>query len=73
MDPPEDALARAERHVREAERHVAHLAAIVDELDRHNHPEAAERAKKVLATLRRSLELSRDHLRLERLGRGSGE
>ena len=70
MDPLEDPLARAQRHVREAEGHVAHLVAIIDELDRHNHPEAAERAKKVLETLHRSLELSRDHLRLERERRG---
>ena len=70
MDPPEDALARAERHVREAEGHVAHLLAIIEELDRDNHPEAAGRARKVLVTLRRSLELSRAHLRRERERRG---
>ena len=70
MHPPEDALARAERHVREAEEHVAHLVGIVEELDRDNHPEAADRARKVLATLRQSLKLSRDHLRREREGRG---
>ena len=70
MDEPEDPLAQAERHVREGEEHVARQAAIIDELDRDNHPAAAARARKVLQTLRESLELARGHLRLERQARG---
>ncbi len=72
MAHPEDALARAECHVREAEGHVAHLIAIIEELDRDNHPAAAARARAVLATLRRSLELAREHLRLAQTVRGHG-
>ncbi|MBV8096558.1 MAG: hypothetical protein JO110_25615 [Acetobacteraceae bacterium] len=66
----EDALARAERHVREAERHVARLAEIVDEMDRDHHPHAAAMARTLLATLQESLQLMREHLRLERQTRG---
>jgi hypothetical protein len=39
-------------------------------MERDNHPHAAVRARKVLATLRRSPELARDHLRMEREARG---
>jgi hypothetical protein len=70
VPPPEDALAQAERHVREAEAHLAHLVAIIEEVDRDDHPKAADRAKKGLATLRHSLELPRDRLRIEREARG---
>ena len=72
MGRSEDALTQAERHVREAEGRVAHLRAIIEELDRDGHPEAAARARAVLATLRRSLELARERLRLEREARGLG-
>ena len=66
----EDALARAERHVRDAERHVAHLIVIIGELDSDQHPRAAALARQVLATLRQSLELAPEHLRRERQERG---
>ena len=66
----EDALARAERRVREAERHVAHLIVIIDELDSDRHAEAAAKARDVLATLEHSLELAREALRRERQKRG---
>ena len=72
MDPPEDALARAERHVREGEERVARQLAIVEEMDRDDHPEAAAMAREVLATLRSTLDLMRGHLRTEREARGLG-
>jgi len=72
MSPPEDRLTQAERHVREGEGRVAHLVAILAELEADNHPLAADQARQVLATIRRSLELARDHLRIEREARGIG-
>jgi hypothetical protein len=72
LSQPEDALVRAERHVRQAEEHVAHQAAILEELVRNGHQRAVPRAREVLATLQRSLELAREHLRLEREARGLG-
>jgi hypothetical protein len=65
MSQSEDALTRAERHVREGEACVAHLIAIIGELDRDRHLEAAERARRVLVTLRESLGLARTCLRME--------
>jgi hypothetical protein len=72
MSQSEDHLAQAERHVREGEKHVAHLLAIIEQLEADGHPRAAERARTILATLRRSLELARNHLRIEREARGIG-
>lgn len=72
MSQSGDRLAQAERHVREGEKHVAHLLVILGQLEADGHPAAAERARTVLATLRRSLELARDHLRVEREARGTG-
>ncbi|MBX6745165.1 MAG: hypothetical protein IRY87_24285 [Acetobacteraceae bacterium] len=72
MDQPEDALAQAERHVREAEGHIAHQLRIIEELDRDDHPRAAAMAREVLRTLQRSLELAREHLRLEQEARDHG-
>ncbi|WP_149539370.1 hypothetical protein [Siccirubricoccus phaeus] len=72
MDQPEDALAQSERHVREAEGHVAHQLRVIAELDRDNHPRAAALAREVLGTLQRSLELAREHLRLEQEARDLG-
>jgi hypothetical protein len=51
----------AERHVRQAEAFVHRQERIVAEMDRDGHPEAAARGRQVLATLRRSLELAREH------------
>ena len=63
MAPPEDSLAMAERHVREGEERVARQIAIVEEMDRDNHPQAAAMARVVLATLQATLALMRGHLR----------
>src|SRR5690242_15513378 len=56
MGQSENALAIAERYVRNAEEHVAHQLAVADQLDRDGHKDAAERARTVLATLQDSLE-----------------
>ncbi|MBL6454571.1 hypothetical protein JMJ55_04490 [Belnapia sp. T6] len=72
MNPPEDALALADRHVREGEERVTRQLAIIDEMDRDNHPEAAAIARVVLATLQTTLDLMREHLRMECKARGGG-
>jgi hypothetical protein len=73
MDPPEKTLARAERHVREGEERVARQLAIIEEMDRDNHPKAAAMAREVLVTLQTILDLMRGHhLRMERETRGPG-
>jgi hypothetical protein len=46
--------------------------AILEELERDNHPHMAVQAREVLAILQRSLELACDHLRMEREARGLG-
>ena len=70
MDPPEDVLAMAERHVREGEQRVARQVALIEEMDRDNQPDAAVRARVVLETLQVTLALMREHLRVERKARG---
>ena len=70
MDPPEDALTTAERHVREGKARVARQLAIIEEMDRDNRPAAAATAREVLTTLRATLDLMRGHLRMEREARG---
>src|SRR3712207_6569594 len=72
MGHPEDGLAMVKRHAREAEARVARQEAIIEEMDRDGHPRAAATARKVLATLRRSLGRAPEHLRLERERRGLG-
>jgi hypothetical protein len=61
----EDALAMTRRHVLEAEGHVARQEALVAKLDRDGHIALADEARKILATLRRSLELAQEHLSTE--------
>ncbi|MBL6459469.1 hypothetical protein JMJ55_29595 [Belnapia sp. T6] len=70
MDPPEDALAMAERHVREGEGRVARQIAIVEQMNGDNRPEAAAAARTLLVTLETTLDLMREHLRIEREARG---
>ncbi|WP_207540697.1 hypothetical protein [Sabulicella rubraurantiaca] len=62
----EDSLAQAERHVREGEERVTRQRAIVEELERDNHPEAAALGRATLETFLATLEQMREHLRLER-------
>ncbi len=74
MDSPRDAPAMASRHVREGVERIARQHAIIDEMDRNNHPEAAAMAKMVLATLQAPLDLMRERLRMEceAVGIGNG-
>jgi hypothetical protein len=72
MPQIEDSLAKADRHVREAEEHVAHQLAIIERLERDQHADAAAMAREVLVTLRRSLALAREHARMERKMRAPG-
>ena len=66
-----DPLTQAECHVRDGERRVAIVARLADKLGgAPEHSLEAARARKVLATLRHSLELARTHLHLERQERG---
>ncbi len=60
--PKESAISTVQRHVIEAERHVADLKRIVDEMVRDKHPKQAELARRLLHTLEESLALARDHL-----------
>ena len=62
----EDQLSTAQRHVIEAEQHIADLSRILEELVRDRHAEQAELARKVLQTLEESLRLARDHLAREK-------
>ena len=57
-----DDLAAAERRLAENGARVARQEQIIEEMDRDNHPEAAAMGRAVLATLRRSLELCREHV-----------
>ena len=70
MAQAEDVLAMAERHVRQFEATVARQAVLAAELEAGGHSVEAERAKAVLVTFVTSLDLAREHLRIERQARG---
>jgi hypothetical protein len=73
IPPPEDSLAKAERHIRDGEARVARQIALVEKLDRGGHEHAADMARKLLAASQRALEIWRaDYLRIERRMRGQG-
>ncbi|HET8995242.1 MAG TPA: hypothetical protein VFN42_01105 [Acetobacteraceae bacterium] len=65
MPSSEGPLSQAARHVMEAEQRVARQSRLLHELERDGHSRLATEARKVLQTLQRTLELSRNHLRLE--------
>lgn len=65
----EDSVSMARRHVTEAERHVADLKRILEELVQDKHPEQAELARRVLRTMEDSLRLAQDHLAREQNAR----
>ena len=69
----EDALSTTQRHVIEAEQHVADLKRILQELLRDRHTAQADVARRVLQTLEESLTLARDHLAREekKIARGT--
>jgi hypothetical protein len=61
----EDPLTITRRHVLEAEGHVARQETLVAKLDRWGHVALAAEARELLATLKKSLELAREHLSTE--------
>jgi len=63
---PNNILARAERHVQESAELVARQMTIIEGLEKAGQSQKVEQARMVLGTLERSLELARDHLRIER-------
>ena len=68
--PREDPLAQAERHVREGAERVERQTAIHAKLVRDGHETEADQARAVLETLKETLAIARDHLRIEREQRG---
>jgi len=64
--PREDPVAQARRHVAEAEDRIARQEALVARLLLDNkHLALADEGKEILATLKRTLSLAREHLALE--------
>ena len=62
----EDPVAQARRHVAEAEGHIARQEALVARLSGDaRHVALAVQARVILATLRQTLRLAREHLTLE--------
>jgi hypothetical protein len=72
MSEPETPLDQVERHIREAEGLIARQEELIADLERHDHAEAAVRGRELLATLRRTLEVAREHRRVL-LERGSAD
>ncbi|HYG88087.1 MAG TPA: hypothetical protein VD978_17705 [Azospirillum sp.] len=70
--PREDPLTQAERHVREGAARVDRQSAIYDKLVRDGHETEAAQAKAILNTLKDTLDLAREHLRIEREQQGVG-
>lgn len=62
----EDPVSQARRHVAEAEARIERQAALVTRLsDNDNHIALANEAREILATLKHTLRLAREHLALE--------
>ena len=59
----ENALNMARRHVREGEERLARQAIVVGEMEAHGHDEQAALGRRLLETMRLSLNLQRRHLR----------
>jgi hypothetical protein len=66
MNSPEDALAQAERHIREGEARIARQIALIEKLDRDGHEHVADTARELLETFQNVLENWRaDLVRIE--------
>ena len=63
MKQPEDPLAQAERHFRQAQEHIIRQMEIIAKLEQDGHERMADKARGLLTTLRQTLELARDHLK----------
>jgi hypothetical protein len=61
-DPNETPLEKGKRHVAEAEARIARQKAIVEAMERDKHPDAAERAGRVLVVMEETLRLLRQHV-----------
>ena len=57
-----DLLSIAERHVAEAQHHIAIQLMLVAKLDRHGHAKLAAKARDLLVLLESSLRLARQHV-----------
>jgi hypothetical protein len=64
--PPETLLAKTERHVAQGEQRIARQQALIEDLEREHHREAAARERTVLATMESSLRQMREHLEKDR-------
>jgi hypothetical protein len=62
MDSPESLLEVAQRHVQEGKRRIARQRAIIEEMERDRHLQAAAKARRIMATMEASLRLSQQHL-----------
>ena len=62
MDNPETSLEAAQRHVQEGKERVARQRAIVEEMERDRHIQAAAKARRIMATMEASLRLAQQHL-----------
>jgi hypothetical protein len=62
-DGPETKSEMARRHVRDSQDRVWRQVAIVAELVKDNHSDAAARGRELLETMRSTLDLAKDHLR----------
>ena len=67
MSNQETLVELAERHVREGEARIARQRAILDDMVRDGHPQAAHMAQIVLDTMLRTLQLAQAHLAFERM------
>jgi Arc/MetJ family transcription regulator len=61
-DRPETVLETAQRHVREGERRLIRMAAMIDAIDRDKYPKAAAMGKVLLKTMSTSLDIWKLHL-----------
>lgn len=66
MAGPESKFVQAERHVREGAERVKRQAALAEQLERDGHRKAAEAAWGPLSALEESLQIAREHLRIQR-------
>jgi hypothetical protein len=64
MTEPESIQEMVRRHVLEGEKRAARQRQLLAEMER-DHPVAAEKARMILETLEKSLELARRHLKFE--------
>lgn len=70
MSERDDALAQAERHVRECRDSIAREIRSADEMERAGHLQEAAIARNLITALYRSLDLVSNDLRRQRRARG---